>query len=310
MCQCYKQEKETLMDLQQLKYFQTIARLEHVSRAAEELYVAQPSLSRAIARLEEELGVPLFDRQGRHIQLNHLGRAFLKHVEEAFDKLEEGKREVEDLASSERGLVGLGALYTVCTQLLPELLGAFRKDHPFIRFDLIQSPVRAMIKKLAKGEIDLCISFPKPERADIGWAPLITEEIFLVVPPDYRLAGSGSIYLSEVAQESFISLKRGYGLRRLTDYYCRQAGFEPRVTFEGDELFMVLGLVAAGFGVAFIPALALRNAIQPAVSCLRIADFPCQRTIGLAWAEGRYLTAAVRLFRQFVIEYFAELEGF
>ena len=108
------------MDLQQLKYFQTIARLEHVSRAAEELYVAQPSLSRAIARLEEELGVPLFDRQGRHIQLNHLGRAFLKYVEEAFDKLEEGKREVEDLASFGAGTswawCSLHRLHTVATR--------------------------------------------------------------------------------------------------------------------------------------------------------------------------------------------------
>jgi DNA-binding transcriptional LysR family regulator len=295
------------MDLQQLKYFQTIARLENMSRAAEELYVAQPSLSRAIARLEEELGAPLFDRLGRQIHLNQLGRVFLHRVEQAFAELEAGKREVADMAGLEQGLVGLAVLYTVGAQLLPEILGAFRKDHPSIRFHLFQNGAHAMINQLRKGEIDLCISSPKPEQSDIGWAPLRTEEIFLAVSPHHRLAGRDSIYLSEVAHDPFISLKREYGLREMTDHFCQQAGFEPRITFEGDEIVMVRGLVAAELGVAFIPALALRNASEPTVSCLHISDFPCQRTIGLAWLQERYLTASVQLFRQFVIEYFANL---
>lgn len=295
------------MDLQQLRYFQTIARLQNMSRAAEELYVAQPSLSRAIARLEEELGAPLFDRLGRQIRLNQLGRVFLHRVEQAFAELEEGKREVADMAGLEQGLVGLAVLYTVGAQLLPEILGAFRKDHPSIRFHLFQNGAHALINQLRKGEIDLCISFPKPEQSDIGWAPLRTEEIFLAVAPDHRLAGRGSVYLSEVAHDPFIGLKREYGLREITDHFCQLAGFEPRITFEGDEIVMVRGLVAAGLGVAFIPALALRNASEPTVSCLHISDFPCQRTIGLAWLQERYLTASVQLFRQFVIEYFAHL---
>jgi DNA-binding transcriptional LysR family regulator len=296
------------MDLQQLKYFQTIARLQNMSRAAEELYVAQPSLSRAIARLEDELGAPLFDRLGRQIRLNQLGRVFLRRVEQAFAELEEGKREIADMAGLEQGQISLAVLYTVGAQLLPEMLGAFRKDHPAIRFQLSQNASSVIISQLRKGEIDLCISFPRPEQADIGWAPLRTEEIFLAVPPTHRLAGRASIYLSEVAQEPFVSLKREYGLRQMTDHFCQQAGIEPTITFEGDELVMVRGLVAAGLGVAFIPALALRNASEPTVSCLRIADFPCQRTIGLAWLQERYLAASVQLFRQFVIAYFANLQ--
>jgi DNA-binding transcriptional LysR family regulator len=295
------------MDLQQLKYFQTIARLQNMSRAAEELYVAQPSLSRAIARLEDELGAPLFDRVGRQIRLNQPGRVFLHRVERAFAELEEGKREIADIAGLEQGQVGLAVLYTVGAQLLPEILGMFRKDHPTIRFQLSQNASSVIINQLRKGEIDLGISFPRPEQPDIGWAPLRTEEIFLAVPPTHRLAVRDSIYLSEVAQEPFISLKREYGLRQMTDRFCQQAGIAPGITFEGDELVMVRGLVAAGLGVAFIPALALRNTSEPNVSCLHIADFPCQRTIGLAWLQERYLAAAVRLFRHFVIEYFASL---
>jgi LysR family transcriptional activator of glutamate synthase operon len=294
------------MDLHQLKYFQTVARLEHVTRAAEELYIAQPSLSKAIARLEEELGVPLFDHHGRRIQLNQFGRAFLRRVERAFAELEEGQREVADMADTERGLVGLAALYTVGAHLLPELLSAFRARHPQISFRLFQNAAHSMLKQLDKGEIDLCISSPLSERPGVVWSPLMTEEILLAVPAGHHLAGRDSIRLSEVAQEPFISLKPGTGLRTLTDRFCQQAGFEPRSAFEVDELTVVSGLVGAGFGVAFLPALARTSAGGPAR--LHINEPRCQRTIGLAWIEGRYLSSAARLFRQFVIEYFAQLE--
>ncbi|MBE3561363.1 MAG: LysR family transcriptional regulator [Ktedonobacteraceae bacterium] len=292
------------MDLQQLRYFQAVARLEHISRAAEELYVAQPSLSRAIARLERELGVPLFDRHGRQVRLNRLGHTFLQYVEQALAKLEEGKRQIADMAGLEQGQVVLAVLYTVGAQLLPELLKAFREQHSSIQFQLSQNAAHVLIDQLSKGEIDLCITSPQPEEPDIAWTPLRTEEIFLVVPPNHRLAGRDSVYLHEVAQDAFIALKHHYGLREITDHFCRQAGFTPRITFEGDELVLVRGLVTAGLGVAFMPALALYNTGEPGPSCLHIADFPCQRTIGLAWIRERYLTAPARLFCRFVIEYF------
>ncbi|QBD78614.1 LysR family transcriptional regulator [Ktedonosporobacter rubrisoli] len=296
------------MDLQQLRYFQTVARLEHMSKAAQKLYVAQPSLSRAIARLEEELGAPLFDRLGRQIRLNQLGSAFLQHVDQALAELEEGKRKVADMSGREYGQIELAVLYTVGAQLLPELLSAFRKAHPFIQFHLFQNAAHIMINQLEKGEIDLCISSPQPDDPEIGWMPLRTEEIYLVVPPGHRLAERKSISLQEVKHEPFVSLKRDYGLRELTENFCRQAGFEPHTIFEGDESVMVRGLVAAGLGVAFMPALALQTAPEPLIPALHIADIVCQRTIGLAWIKTRYLGGAVRLFRQFVIEYFSRPE--
>lgn len=296
------------MDLQQLHYFVTIAHLENMSRAAEELYVAQPSLSRSLARLEAELGAPLFERQGRHLRLNHIGRAFLQYVEQALAQLAEGKNEVADLVNAEQGLVRLAVLYTVGAELLPDLLHTFRQEHPTIRFQLSQHAASTMIDQLENGEIDLCISSPQPERADIGWAPLRTEEIFLVVAPDHRLAGRGSVSLSEVAGEPFIALKHSYGLREMTDHFCYLAGFTPRITFEGDELVLVRGLAAANLGVAFMPALALNKTRETELACLHIQDIPCQRTIGLAWSAKHYATSAVQTFRQFVLAYFAGLE--
>jgi DNA-binding transcriptional LysR family regulator len=301
-------ERRENMELQQLKYFQVVAKLEHMTQAAKELYIAQPSLSKAIARLEEEVGAPLFDRQGRQIRLNQSGRTFLARVERAFAEIEEGQREVADLVGLERGLIGLAVLYTVGANILPNLLHAFRTEHPHIRFRLFQNAAQVMLNQLDAREIDLCITSPAPENQEIDWAPLMTEEIFLAVPPGHPLASRSSICLSEVAHEPFVSLKPQHGLRQTTDEYCRQVGFKPEVTFEGDELTLVRGLVAAGIGVAFIPALAWQQETEHMPVRLHIEEPRCQRTIGLAWIRDRYLTSAAHLFRQFVVQYFAHLQ--
>ncbi|HEY0754798.1 MAG TPA: LysR family transcriptional regulator [Ktedonobacteraceae bacterium] len=291
----------------QLKYFQVVAQLEHMTRAAEQLYIAQPSLSQSIARLEEELGVPLFDRQGRRIHLNQFGRIFLKRVERILLELEEGKREVADMAGLERGSI---ALAVASTQPLPELLSGFLARYPRVRFRLFQQQSLAMVvQQLERGEIDLCISSPPIEQAGITWVPLLTEELYLLVPAGHHLAGRGSIHLSEAANEPFISLKPGHGLRDLMDELCIQAGFVPNVAFEGDESATVRGLVSAGLGVTFVAGKNWQGVLDQPFVLLHIDEPICQRTIGLAWLEERYLSEAARRFQQFVIEYFSHLSS-
>ncbi|MBW4594676.1 MAG: LysR family transcriptional regulator [Brasilonema angustatum HA4187-MV1] len=296
------------MDLQQLRYFQAVARLEHMRKAAEELSIAQPALSKAIARLEKELGVPLFNRVGRHIQLNQFGRAYLHRVQRIFDELEKGQREIDDMAGPEQGQIGLAVLHTIGAQLLPELISVYRRKHPAVKFRLFQNGSLTMLNQLTRSDIDLCITSFLPKHEGIGWISLMTEEIFLAVPPGHHLAGLADVCLSEVAQEDFVSLKSGYSLREQIDQLCRQAGFEPTVTFEGDELTIVRGLVAKGLGVGLIPALAWRCIDELIPVKLRITNPLCQRTIGVAWREEHYLSSAARLFRQFLIDYFAQLE--
>lgn len=296
------------MELQQLKYFQTVAHLQHFTRAAEALFISQPSLSRSIARLEEELGAPLFDREGRQVRLNRLGQTFLKRVERAFNELEEGQRELQDLIGPEKGQVSLAFLHTFGVRLLPRLLSAFRAEHPNISFRLFQNSAGVMLHQLEMGEIDLCFASPIYDKPGVAWAHLMTEEIFLAVPPGHPLATRQSVKLAEAANEYFISLKPGYALRTIADQLCRQAGFEPKVAFEGEEITTARGLVAAGLGVTLVPALAWQGVTDPLPVRLHIEEPLAQRTISLAWVEERYLSAAARLFRDFVIEHFDKVE--
>lgn len=292
------------MELQQLLYFRKVAELQHFTRAAEALAVSQPALSRAVAHLEDELGVRLFEREGRTVRLNRYGQAFLTRVERIVQEVEAARHEMADLAGTERGMVALAFLHTLGVRLVPDLLRQFRRDHPAIRFQLWQNASEVLLKQLAAGEIDLCLASPfqRDGQEAVEWVDLFSEELYLVVPPDHALTGRGTVALIEVADSDFISLKPSTGLRQISDELCRQAGFTPNVLFEGEEVATIRGLVQAGLGVALLPAPAKTEPLG--AEWLHVSAPVCRRTIGLAWRKDRYLSGAARLFRDFVRTHF------
>ncbi|WP_459501862.1 LysR family transcriptional regulator [Bacillus sp. C1] len=294
------------MELLQLKYFQTVAKLEHMTKAAEELRIAQPSLSKTIARLEKDLGVPLFDRQGRKITLNSFGKVFLKRVERAFHELSEGKREIKDLAEFHQNSITLAVSIP---RILPELLSSFLNEQPNVRFQQFLESTSSMKRQLEEMEIDFCISSVPIEGPEIIWEPLMTEEIFLVVPSGHPLANRGSIHLHEVKNEPFISMNTGYGFRQLTDEFCKEAGFIPHIAFEVDEPGVINELINRGLGIAFVPSLTLFRNPNLSSNRLHIIEPNCKRTIGLGWSKSRYLSSAARQFREFVIHYFSNISS-
>jgi DNA-binding transcriptional LysR family regulator len=180
------------MDLQQLEYFRVVARLEHVTRAAEELAMTQPALSRALARLEADLGVPLFERVGRTVRLTRYGAVFLRRVERALGELQEGRRELADLAGAEHGAIALGFLRSFGAELVPRLVKRFSAQHPHVQFIFSQSDRAGLARQLHAGEIDLCItSAPPPPR--VAWQALFDQEMLLIVGRRHRLARRGTV---------------------------------------------------------------------------------------------------------------------
>lgn len=200
------------MDILQLRYFHAVARSEHMTKAAEEMGITQPSLSKTIHRLEHEIGVPLFDRQGRSIRLNKFGRVFLEHVETVLRALDEGQRKVRDMASIEGGEVLLAA---AALHWFPDLLHRFRIQHPSIHFQLFQRPLAEMAERLETGACDFCFQSIPLIKAGIEWQPLLTEDIFLVVSSAHQLAKRKQIPLSAVAEEAVVIEQVGNGLRNL-----------------------------------------------------------------------------------------------
>jgi DNA-binding transcriptional LysR family regulator len=295
------------MELHQLKYFQTVARLGHMTRAAEALYVSQPSLSRAIAQLEQELGAPLFERNGRRIHLNQYGQILLRRVDFALEDLEQARREIQDLIEPEQGVVALSVLRGSGMYLLPSLLSAFRQRYPRIRFQLQQEASDATfagLRPLEEGEVDFCLCSSPQEAFEGIWQPILTDQLRLAVPAHHPLAQREQIHLTDVAQEPFIGLPAGAHFQTLIETLCRQAGFTPRVVIEVDELTTAYEMVAAGGGVALLPESIWRNLAHPAAVALHLAEETASWTIGLAWSENHTLSSAACLFRQYVLEVF------
>ncbi|MFM1652867.1 LysR family transcriptional regulator [Brevibacillus sp. B_LB10_24] len=289
------------MELLQLHYFRTVARLEHMTKAAQELRIAQPALSKTISRLEEDLGVPLFDRQGRQIRLNTFGKAFLKKTDLALKLLDEGRREVADLAGLERGSVYLA---TSTLDRLSEPLGAFLSLHPDVNFRITQASMEEMTQLLEDGEVDFCFTAIPIHVSGISELPVLHEDVYLAVPPGHRLAERSSVSLREVADEPFINYKEGYPFRKMNDEFCREAGIAPNVVCEVDEPSAIGSLVRAGLGVAFVGA--CKGSGETPLIKLRIESPVCRRTFLLAWLEARYLSKAACEFRNFLVRYFAE----
>jgi DNA-binding transcriptional LysR family regulator len=288
----------TLLLAPRLAYFAGVARTEHVTRAARELNVPQSTLSRAMVRLEQDLGVDLFARHGRTVSLTTAGRTFLASVERALAEIERAAEEVRADADPATGKVTFGFLHTLGAETVPGLLHAFRADHPRVRFSLVQDYNEAMLERLRTGELDLCLTSPVPDAPDLAARRLDEQRLRLVVPADHRLAARRRIRLAEAVEENFVTLEPGYGLRRITDDLCREAGFEPRIAFEGEEAETLRGLVAAGLGVALLPP---PTVPRPGVVELTVTAPKAVREIGVAWLADRQDTPPVAAFKRFLL---------
>ncbi|WP_067932559.1 LysR family transcriptional regulator [Alicyclobacillus kakegawensis] len=292
------------MELLQLHYFQVVARLEHMTDAARSLHVTQSSLSKTIQRLEEDLGVPLFDRSGRTLRLNKFGRTFLHRVDKAMFELEQGKQEIRDLSSPESGSVEL-AVNTAGT--LPEILQKFRDKQPHVHFHVQTSNTEEMRTLLRRGEVDFCLSSPPVQGEDIECQVLWLDSILVAVPKGHRLSDKSSVAVTDLKDEWFVGLKRGYPTRDITDRILQSFGFAPKYVYEGDEPARILSLVEAEIGIAFVPESSTRTSGQGNVQYLRIEHCDLVREIGLSWHGSRYLSRAALEFREMATEYFNEL---
>nr|WP_245654335.1 LysR family transcriptional regulator [Streptomyces violens] len=291
-------ESAALLLSPRLAQFAAVARTQHVTRAAAELGIPQPTLSRTIARLEADLGVQLLTRHGRRVRLTSSGRTLLAHAERSLVHAERGGRAVREDADPHSGRIAFGFPHTLGPSTVPDLLREFSEEYPRIRFQLMQDYGAALLSRLRTGELDLTLISPPPEESDVTARRVHRQRLRIVVPAGHPLAGRKRARLAEVRDDAFVSLPSGYGLRQITDRLCVQAGFTPRIAFEGEEVETLRGLVAAGLGVALLPAPAVP---RPGVVELE-ADGPgVVRDIALIWMKGRQAPSPVVEFRHFLL---------
>jgi len=245
------------VQLQQVAYFVAVADRRHFTQAAADMHVAQPSLSKQLAALEAELGAPLFNRARGNITLTEAGRLLLPLARRILADVESARASIQELVSLERGRVRLGATPSLATSLVPHALRVFRDQHPGVRLVLEQTGSRDLVARLAEGALDLAlIILPlHTDDPDLYTVPVRTEPLVVALPPEHPLARRESLQVTDLRDEPLVMFREGYDLREVTLAACRSAGFEPVFAVEGGEMDAILRLVAAGLGVAIVPAM-------------------------------------------------------
>lgn len=290
------------MELSQLEYFKTLAQIRHFTRAANAIALSQPALSRAITKLEAELGVPLFERHGKTIFLTAYGQLFLQHVERALQELDNGRQAVAQLADPNRGTIALSFLHSFGLYLIPRIISEFNKLYPHIQFHLEQTNSVILSQQLLDGSADLVLCASVIVDKNIAWRSLGEEELFAVVPANHRLADRAAIDLYEFKDEPMITLKPRYGIRKITDQLFEQINLTPNITFEGEEISTLAAFVDMNLGVTIIPKTPGLNDLN--LVFLHINNPHCSRNLGMAWNRRKYMAPPTVKFQQFLVDFF------
>lgn len=291
-----------------MRWFQQVADGTTVTEVSELDGVTQSGVSRALARLEADVGTPLLRRSGRRLRMTRAGAAFKRHVDAMLHELDDGLAAISELASPDTGTVSVAFQPSLGSWLVPHLVASFQLDRPRVRFVLEQVRDELIAPLVSRGDVDVEITTVRSADASVRWRPLLAESLVLAVSSDHALATRDSVPLSAAADEQFVMLRDTYALRHHSEELCREAGFTAAIAFEGDDLPTVEGFVAAGLGVAIVPMgrHGLEVETTAGIRYLTITSPVASRDIGLAWSTERRLLPAAERFRRHVID---ELRG-
>lgn len=290
------------VETESLRWFQLVADGTTVTEVADTYGVSQPAVSRALGRLEAEIGTPLLQKSGRLLRPTYAGAVFKRHVEAMIGNLDDGLGAVAELVDPRTGTVAVAFQLSLGTFLVPGMIEGFRQQYPRVRFRLEQSHDALGSSLVAGGRIDLEFTSRRPRNPAVRWERLFAQPLFLAIPRDHRLGRRREVSLADAAEDDFVMLRPSWELRTLSDDLCHQAGFAPRVAFEVDDLPVVHGFVAAGLGVAIVPG--TEGEPEPAGSAtrlVRLRDAGASRDVGVAWSRERRLLPSAELFLTHVL---------
>lgn len=288
------------MNLNHLYYFRALAKEEHYTRTAEMLSITQPSLSHAISCLESELGLKLFEKQGRNARLTKYGVLFLRYVEQSLEMLDEGKRILTESSGINGGFVDIGYIYTLGSHFIPQVMNDYmkRKGENKIKFSFGQGTTKQIIKELKDGKYDFVFSSYVKGEEELDFFPVAEEELVLITPKEHPLADHESVHLAETADYDYIYFSKNSGLRPVIDRFFSEIGKQPKIAYDCEEDSSVAGLVAAGFGIAVMPRIPLLDTMN--VCVLPILTPEIQRYIYLVTRKKKYLAPVAEDFVAFV----------
>jgi LysR family hydrogen peroxide-inducible transcriptional activator len=288
------------MDLVQLRNFLAIAEHRNFTRAAEGCGVSQPALSQQVARLEEELGCPVFERQGRQLKLTEAGELLRRRAEQILALVDDTARQIRD--DGETGRVVVAAIPTIAPYLLPRVVRLFRERFPRARVEIDEAVTESLLKRCLGGDADVGLLALPVEVPHLEVERLFDEELLLALPPGHRLASRESVRIEEIREEPFILLDEAHCLSGHIRSFCGRRKFQPVATGRTSQLATVQELVALGHGISLVPEMARRVDASDQRVYRPIAGKPPMRTIAACWNPYRYQSRLAQAFLELLRE--------
>lgn len=288
------------MNLNQLFYFTKLAEKEHYTKAAEELGISQPSLSHAISTLEKELGVRLFEKQGRNIILTKYGKIFNEYAEQSLRILDTGIKKVQSLTGQTEGVVELAYIYTLGSEFVPRLVSNFIRTNEElnVKFRFTVGNTSEVIQGLKDEKFDIGFCSMMEKEPEIEFTQVGTENLVVVVPKGHPLSEKKAVDLEEAAVYPQIFYTQNSGLRPVIDRMFERLKIRPDIAFEIEEDGSMAGLVANHFGIAVMPELPILKMFD--VDVLKIRNQHEKRYVYMARKKNQYRPPMVRRFAEYV----------
>lgn len=281
------------MDLRSLRAFVEVVRQGGFSAAAKVVFATQPTISKAVRQLEEELGAPLVDRLGHRVQLTPVGEVVFRRALAMLAERDHLLAELAALSGLERGTLRLGLPPLGSSILFAPLFAEFRSRHPGIAIELVEHGSSRLEDAVLAGELELAVSLlPVPDSFE--WRAVRDVPLVALLPPGHRLGGRAAVKLSELIDSPLILFESGFALNRLIDEACRKRGFVPKEAARSGQADFILALVAAGLGVALLPRLVTENRVLSPLHAALLDEEDLRWRAALVWRRGATLSPAAR----------------
>ncbi len=290
------------VSVRQLRSFVAVAKLRSFTQAASALHISQPTLTVQIKRLEETLGLRLFDRNPRSVDLTRIGQQLLPALERALQDLDSVLLNVQDIASERRGVVRIAALPSFAAGVLPDVIKQFREDYPGVTFVLKDVIARDVLTLVRSEDVDLGLTAGDTKFPDVSNLFAARDEMVVVYPKNHAIANAAKVTAATLAEHPLILMYQGTSVRAVTDAAFRKAGTAPNPASEATYMMTAIGMVKAGIGLAILPISAREIAAERTLRSRKINDMNFSRPINLIKKANRTLPPIAQAFSDFLAD--------
>ncbi|WP_409299739.1 LysR family transcriptional regulator [Peribacillus sp. SCS-155] len=287
------------MELRQLRYFIEAAEQKNITKAAQNLHISQPALSKMLKSLEEELGMPLVQRSIKSSEITDAGEIVAEYSKKILGLVDEMKTTLNDMTDLLRGEINIGLPPIIGSLFFPKIMAVFHRDYPNIKINITEYGAARVVRSVEQGEFELGVAVLPLEESEFNIYPIVKEELRLVVPGQHQLSGRKEVHLKELSQEEFIFYSEEFALYDIIREKCIAEGFEPKILFKSSQWDFMTEMVAANLGITILPESICNRLEEKNVSIINLKPVSPWH-LALITKKNRYISYAGRSFIQFL----------